>query len=194
MNSISGLLIGTLLSVSMAPSKSDMETSTAASARAAVSESRASLAQTPATSKKDTSKRAAGSQPIDLAAFALDARDSSKKSVETADLKKAAEKKKPATPKVPKRQILVFKATWCGACQLLNPAWPKLRKVRWRVGNRKTDHFRLVDSDEHPDLISRYGITALPTLVLLENGREIRRTGRILNAVDLAEFYYGRLK
>ncbi|MHC4877491.1 MAG: thioredoxin family protein [Planctomycetota bacterium] len=194
MNPISGLLIGTLLSVSMAPAKSGMDQSTANSVLTAVSESRASLAQTPAPSRNDAGERVSDSQQIDLAKFALDAQSSSGTSIETAGLKQAAEDKKPAAPKVPKRQILVFKATWCGACQLLNPAWPRLRDVRWRVGNRRTDHFRLVDSDEHPDLVSRYGITALPTMVLLENGREIRRTGRILNAVDLAEFYYGRLK
>lgn len=88
----------------------------------------------------------------------------------------------------------MFKATWCGACQQLNGTWPALRRAKWRVGIQSTDHFRLVDSDQHADLVSRYRITSLPTMVLLENGREIDRSSQVLNAVDAAEFYYGRLR
>lgn len=195
MNPISGLLLGTLLSASMAPSKSDMSVATAVSAQLAVSEARACLAlPAPQEASSDFEAPKLKGQLIDLAGFALDAQPSAEGKSQSAIQQTSAEQAKPATPKVPKRQVLIFKATWCGACQLLNPAWPKLRRVDWRVGSRKTDHFRLVDSDEHPELISRYRITALPTIVLLENGREVDRTGQILNAIDLAEFYYGRLR
>ncbi len=191
MNPISGLLIGTLLSVSMVPSKSDM--STAASARLAVSQARACLALPAAADDKSaTALKSLTGGVIDLASFALDAQPVTSSEPQADRVKKSAAEKQ--TPKVPRRQVLIFKATWCGACQLLNPAWPKLRRVDWRVGSARTDHFRLVDSDQHPDLISRFGITALPTIVLLEDGREIDRTGQILNAVDFAEFYYGRLR
>lgn len=91
-----------------------------------------------------------------------------------------------------RRKIIVVKAAWCGACQSLNHEWPKLRKVRWRIGSQDTDHFQLVDVDENPDVVSRYGIAQLPTLLLVENGKVIGRTGA-LSAKDLAEFYYGRL-
>ncbi|MBI1310850.1 thioredoxin fold domain-containing protein [bacterium] len=194
MNPISGLLIGTLLSVSMVPSKSDLSSTAAASAQTAVNESRASLAPTLPSDGTSAPSTISG-QMIDLTGFALDAQEAAKATAQAAAVQDSDQAPDvPATPRVPKRQILVFKATWCGACQLLNPAWPKLREVNWRIGEQNTDHFRLVDSDQHPDLISRYGITALPTIVLLENGREIDRTGQILNAVDLAEFYYGRLR
>jgi thioredoxin 1 len=191
MNPISGLLIGTLLSVSMVPSKSEM--STAASAQLAVSEARACLAM-PAPNELDSEPSQLRGQLIDLAGFSLEAQPAAETSSQSTILQTSAEMAKPATPKAPKRQVLIFKATWCGACQLLTPAWPKLRRVDWRVGSSKTDHFRLIDSDEHPDLVSRYRITALPTIVLLEDGREIDRTGQILNAIDLAEFYFGRLR
>ena len=193
MNPISGLLLGTLLSVSMVPSKSDMSAAMAASAQLAVSEARACLAM-PAPNELGSETPQLKGQLIDLAGFTLDAQSAAGATSQSNILQTSAEMAKPATPKAPKRQVLIFKATWCGACQLLNPAWPKLRRVDWRVGSSKTDHFRLVDSDEHPDLVSGYGITALPTIVLLEDGREIDRTGQILNAVDLAEFYFGRLR
>lgn len=100
---------------------------------------------------------------------------------------------KPTPPKPLKRRVLVFKASWCGACQLLNYEWPKLRDVRWRIGSKDSDHFQLVDADYSPELMSRYGIASLPTLVLIEDGREISRQSS-LSAKDMAEFYYGRLK
>lgn len=100
---------------------------------------------------------------------------------------------KPAERKPLKRRVLVFKASWCGACQSLNYEWPKLRKVRWRIGTSKSDHFQFVDADQRPDLISKYSIGSLPTLVLVDGDQETGRRGG-LNAVDMAEFYYGRLR
>jgi len=91
-----------------------------------------------------------------------------------------------------KRRVIVVKAKWCGACQLLNHEWPKLRAVRWRIGASDTQHFQLIDVDTDPGVVARYGITQLPTLLLIENGKILDRTGG-LDAADLAEFYYGRL-
>lgn len=105
--------------------------------------------------------------------------------------------KKNPTPKKQlkpqKRKVLVFKASWCGACLALNNEWPALRKVRWRIGEKDTDHIQLVDVDQYPELMARYQIAALPTLVLIEDGRELSRHGS-LGAKSIAEFYYGRLK
>lgn len=100
---------------------------------------------------------------------------------------------KSSTLKPLKRKVLVFKATWCGACQSLNYEWPSMKKVGWRIGGKLTDHIQLVDSDERPDLVSKYGITALPSLVLVDDGKEVAREGA-LSARNIAEFYYGRLE
>lgn len=100
---------------------------------------------------------------------------------------------KPKTLKPLKRRILVFKASWCSACQLLNYEWPSMKKVGWRIGGKLTDHIQLVDSDERPDLVSRYGITQLPTLLLVDGDQVVGRQGS-LSARNIAEFYYGRLK
>jgi len=91
-----------------------------------------------------------------------------------------------------RRRVIVVKARWCGACQLLDREWPKLRAVRWRIGAGETQHFQLIDVDSDPGVVARYGITGLPTLLLIENGKVLDRTGG-LGARDMAEFYYGRL-
>lgn len=102
-------------------------------------------------------------------------------------------KRQSKTLKPQKRKVLVFKATWCGACQSLNDEWPRLEGAGWRVGDKLTDHIQLVDADQRPDLISRYGISSLPTLVLVDDDEEIARHGS-MGARNIAEFYYGRLK
>lgn len=100
---------------------------------------------------------------------------------------------RPRTLKPLKRKVLVFKATWCGACQSLSHEWPSLKKAGWRVGNKLTDHIQLVDADQRADLMARYGVTSLPTLVLVDGTEELARQG-LLSARNIAEFYYGRLK
>ncbi len=96
-------------------------------------------------------------------------------------------------PKALKKRVLVFKASWCGACQSFNYEWPKLEAVKWKVGANEQSHFQLVDADERPDLMAKFGVSSLPTVILIENEREVSRHG-VLGAFDLAELYYGRLK
>ena len=43
-------------------------------------------------------------------------------------------------------------------------------------------------SDKSPDLSMLYGIMSAPTLVLFENGKEIKRTSNVLNADEIEAF------
>lgn len=129
--------------------------------------------------QKPTSGKGTGTKPEDT-------KSAARKTGQTS-------KRQPKALKPQKRKVLVFKATWCGACQSLNYEWPRLKKAGWRVGEKLTDHIQLVDADQRPDLISRYGISSLPTLVLVDDNEEIAREGS-LGARNIAEFYYGRLK
>ena len=99
----------------------------------------------------------------------------------------------PAQPKTQRRRVLVFKASWCGACQGLNHEWPRLRAVNWRVGTDDTQHFQMVDADERPDLMAKFGVASLPTILVVEDEREVSRHG-LLDAHQLAELFYGRLR
>lgn len=107
--------------------------------------------------------------------------------------KSASETPQPALPKTQRRRVLVFKASWCGACQGLNHEWPRLRAVNWRVGTDDTQHFQMVDADERPDLMAKFGVASLPTILVVEDEREVSRHG-LLDAHQLAELYYGRLR
>src|ERR1700678_4338738 len=63
--------------------------------------------------------------------------------------------------------LVDFFGTWCGPCRELAPVVEKLARDGYGVCK--------VDIAARPDLASRYGVTALPTLVVLQDGRETAR-------------------
>ena len=66
-----------------------------------------------------------------------------------------------------KEKILVdFYANWCGPCKMIAPI---LEKVESNIKVVK------VDVDVFEDLAKEYGIMSIPTLVLFENGLEVKR-------------------
>jgi thioredoxin 1 len=64
------------------------------------------------------------------------------------------------------RQYIYFSAPWCGPCRMLGP-------VMQRVNNTIT--VQKVNVDEQPDLAQQYNVRNIPTVVLLENGQEVKR-------------------
>ena len=77
-------------------------------------------------------------------------------------------------------KILVdFFATWCGPCKMLGPV---LEKVESELKVIK------VDTDEFEDLSREYGVMSIPTLVLLENGKEIKRNIGFIDKSNLENF------
>ena len=67
-----------------------------------------------------------------------------------------------------KEKVLVdFYANWCGPCKMIAP---ELEKVE---SNTKVVK---VDVDEFEDLAREYGVMSIPTLVLFNEGKEVKRT------------------
>lgn len=73
--------------------------------------------------------------------------------------------------KVKKGYALIdFGARWCGPCRLLEPRIASVaRKYR-----KKVTFFKM-DIDESPHTAKRFGITTVPTIVLLKDGVEVNR-------------------
>lgn len=79
--------------------------------------------------------------------------------------------------------LLDFSATWCGPCKMQKPI---LEEVEAEMGS-KVD-VKLIDVDQHPDLAGKYGIHAVPTLIIEKDGTEVRRfTGVTSKDVLLSE-------
>ncbi len=66
--------------------------------------------------------------------------------------------------------LVDFWAPWCGPCRMVGPALE-------RLASRHARELKLVkvNVDEAPALAARYGARSIPTLVLLERGREVER-------------------
>ena len=65
--------------------------------------------------------------------------------------------------------VIDFWATWCGVCKMLKPKVEELAK------NTPNFDFYSVDVDKCPQLAAKYNIANLPTLLVLEDGKEVKR-------------------
>ncbi|WNY25292.1 thioredoxin family protein [Methanolapillus millepedarum] len=66
-------------------------------------------------------------------------------------------------------ELIDFSATWCGPCRMQKPIIEELKTKYAKV------NFRIVDIDESPDMARTYNIHAVPTLVVLKDGKEVSR-------------------
>ena len=62
--------------------------------------------------------------------------------------------------------LLDFWATWCGPCRMIAPAVAELAAEyagKVKVGK--------VNVDDEPELAGQFGITAIPTLIVMKDGK-----------------------
>ena len=64
--------------------------------------------------------------------------------------------------------LVDFSASWCGPCKTVRPA---LRELAEEFRGRA--HFVEVDIDEGGDLMHRFGVRSVPTLIVIRGGRVV---------------------
>lgn len=64
-----------------------------------------------------------------------------------------------------------FSATWCGPCRMMAPV---LEDVSEKYKGKYS--FYQIDIDSAEDLAQKFNIEAVPTIVIIKNGKEIGRT------------------
>lgn len=67
--------------------------------------------------------------------------------------------------------VIDFSATWCGPCRMLAPVMDTVsEELAGKV------NFFNIDVDENPDLAQQFGISNIPAVVLLKNGKAVDMT------------------
>lgn len=61
--------------------------------------------------------------------------------------------------------LLDFWATWCGPCRMIAPV---IDEIAQEIPNVKIGK---INVDEESELASQFGITSIPTLVVMKNGK-----------------------
>jgi thioredoxin 1 len=64
------------------------------------------------------------------------------------------------------KQLFYFSANWCQPCKAFSPVMDQISK---NISVRK------INIDYEPDVIGRFNVSSVPTVILVENEREVRR-------------------
>ncbi|MFM2000546.1 MAG: hypothetical protein RL204_2493 [Bacteroidota bacterium] len=63
-----------------------------------------------------------------------------------------------------KPMFIDFNATWCGPCKLMKPMFEELA-----IQYQGKVNFISIDTDKNPEIADQYGVTSIPTFVLVHN-------------------------
>ena len=86
-----------------------------------------------------------------------------------------------------KRVVLVkFYATWCQPCKILKPEFDKAKR---EVGNKVL--FVEYNIDSGIDILRKYGVKRVPTMILFENGKAVDGVESVLDAQNIKEWVLG---
>lgn len=72
-------------------------------------------------------------------------------------------------------------AKWCGPCRQLTPITDSLKKEGLNILE--------IDIDENPEIAEKYNIRSVPTVILLEDSKEIDRFMGLRSKEEILNFY-----
>ena len=77
------------------------------------------------------------------------------------------------------KKLLKFSATWCAPCKALSQ---NLKNANLPI------EIEEIDIDENTEKSVNFAIRGVPTLVLLEDGKELKRISGVKSVVELQQF------
>lgn len=73
--------------------------------------------------------------------------------------------------------VMDFTATWCGPCQIQKPI---LEQLEGEMGDKV--EFKMIDVDQNNALAGKYGVSAVPTLIIEKDGEVVKRYTGVTSA------------
>jgi thioredoxin 1 len=67
------------------------------------------------------------------------------------------------------KHILYFTADWCGPCK-------KVRPIVEEINKESIEKFMIIDVDTEIDLAKSHNVSSVPTFILFEAGKEVKRS------------------
>jgi thioredoxin 1 len=84
--------------------------------------------------------------------------------------------------------LVDFWAPWCGPCRIVGPILDEVARAQ---GERLT--VAKVNTEESPEWAQRYGVRAIPTMVLFAGGKEVDRLVGVRSQAFIEDWLQGRL-
>lgn len=78
--------------------------------------------------------------------------------------------------------VVDFFATWCGPCKMMEPV---LKQLKEKIGEQAT--ILKMDIDKNPAYANRYGIQAVPTVIVFKEGKIVWRKTGVANVNELLQ-------
>jgi thiol-disulfide isomerase/thioredoxin len=77
--------------------------------------------------------------------------------------------------------ILYFTAEWCNPCQRTKPIAEELH-------SEGVINFQFIDADSEVDMVNKFAIKSVPTYILIEDGKEVKRMNGAKTREQFLEF------
>lgn len=76
-----------------------------------------------------------------------------------------------------------FSASWCGPCRMMAPI---LEDISDKYKGKY--YFYQIDIDSAEELANKFGITAVPTIIIFKKGKEVARTSGYMSFDETERF------
>ena len=80
------------------------------------------------------------------------------------------------------RVVVDFYAEWCGPCKMMAPVFENLSEKYPNI------EFAKVNVDESMNVSAKYGIMSIPTFIIFENGKPIKKQLGAMSELDFENF------
>ncbi len=78
--------------------------------------------------------------------------------------------------------LVDFYADWCGPCKMMGPVIDELAK-----DNEGTFKIGKINTDENPNTAKEYKVMTIPTMVILQDGKEVDRIVGVVPKKELQD-------